>query len=213
MQSYRVGKINSRKSSKPVKGWNLRRNEIADSLSVRENLAMVACTECTKGKVLCYYDREQSIKCAECLRHQRDCDGTFSMEEFRKVGEQKKLLQAQCRDKRREMARLRKTLMEARLAMMAAETNLASVESEEVELSDSLASLEDISSRMLRREMLALGALNSLDTEQEVALSEPGHVWEGVPVTDSIDWAAVFESSGGNAAPVQGGLDSVAFHS
>jgi hypothetical protein len=193
MQSFR--KPNPRKSSKPKKGWNQRRKEIADSISVPENTAMVACSECVRHGVVCYYSREQSVKCAACLRHQRDCDGTFSVEEFRKVGEQKKLLQAKSRAKRREIQRLRKTLADAQVA-------LANAESSDADVQDDLARLDEMSNRMLRREMLALGALNPLETEQEVALAEPGFAWEGLPVTDSVDWAVVFGSSGGTGSPV-----------
>ena len=48
---------------------------------------------------------------------------------------------------------------------------------------------------MLRREMLALGVMEPLDNEQEVALAEPDFVWAGAPVTDSIDWAVVLGDS------------------
>jgi hypothetical protein len=181
MQSSRVRKTTSRKSSKPAKSWKERCVELADSISVEENIAMVACSECVNNGVVCYYDREQSVSCAACLRHQRTCDGTFSIEEFRKVGEQKKQLVSKTRAKRREIARLRKVLAEA--------------ESEEADLEDSLALLEEKSSKMLRREMLALGVMEPLDTEQEVVLAEPDFVWAGMPVTDSVDWAVVFGDS------------------
>jgi hypothetical protein len=181
MQSFRIEKTTSRKSSKPAKSWKERRNEIADSISIEENVAMVACSECVSSGVVCYYDREQSVKCAACLRHQRNCDGTFSIEEFRKVGEQKKQLVSKTRAKRREIARLRKVLAEA--------------ESEEADLEDRLSLLEEKSSKMLRREMLALGVMEPLDTEQEVILAEPEFVWAGMPVTDSIDWAVVLGDS------------------
>jgi len=141
---------------------------------------MVACTECVNHGVVCYYDREQSVKCAACLRHQRSCDGTFSLEEFRKVGEQKKQLKSKSRLKRREIARLRKVLADA--------------ESEDADLQDSLAQLDEVSSRMLHREMQALGVFNSVDTGQDVALADPGFVFDGVPVTESIDWSGVWGS-------------------
>jgi hypothetical protein len=44
---------------------------------------------------------------------------------------------------------------------------------------------------MLKREMLALGVMDSLDTEKEVALAEPLFVWADMPVTDSINWEEV----------------------
>ena len=184
MQSFRIEKPRPRKSSKPARSWSERRNEIAESISVEENIAMVACTPCVTNNIPCYYDREQSVKCAECLRRQRDCDGTFSLEEFRKVGEQRKQLKAKSLEKRREIARLRKTLAE--------------LEEEDVAVHDDLAKLDDISSRMLQREMQALGVMNSVGSEQEVALADPDFVWEGVPVVESVDWERLMgEDSGG----------------
>ena len=95
MQSFHAEKSKLRKSSKPPKKWTTRRNEIADALeSDEDNIAMVACSECVKHNVVYYYDRRQSVQCAACLRHQRNCDGTFSLEEFRKVGVQKKKLKS-----------------------------------------------------------------------------------------------------------------------
>jgi hypothetical protein len=190
MQPFRVGKSRPRKSSKPVKTWNDRRNEVADSISVEENVAMVACTECVNHGVVCYYDREQSVKCAACLRHQRSCDGTFSLEEFRKVGEQKKQLLLKSRAKRREVARLRQVLAKAEL--------------EEADLNDGVAKLEEISSRMLKREMQALGVMEPLDTEQEVALGDPNFAWSELPVTDSVDWSAILGEPGGTPEQIPG---------
>jgi hypothetical protein len=127
--------------------------------------------------VVCYYDRERSIKCTAYLRFQRNYDSTFSIEEFRKVGEQKKQLVSKTRAKRREIVRLRKAL--------------AAIESDEAELEATLALLEEKSSNMLKREMLALGVMDSLNTEKEVALAEPLFVWANMPVTNSIDWEEV----------------------
>ena len=56
--------------------------ELTDSISVKENIVMVACSECVNNGVVCYYDREQSVLCAACLRYQRTCDGTFLIKEF-----------------------------------------------------------------------------------------------------------------------------------
>ena len=174
MQSSRAEKPKSRKSSKPPKKWTARRYEIAEALeSDRDNVAMVACSECVNHNVVYYYDREQSVKCAACLRHQRECDGTFSLKEFRRVGEQKWALRSKARDKQRRVARLRRTLIEARKAMLKAESELASAEESDLQLQDSLAKLEEKSNNMLKREMQALGVLNSVDSEQEVALAEP----------------------------------------
>ena len=81
------------------------------------------------------------------------------------------------RAKRREIVRLRKAL--------------AAMESDEAELEATLALLEEKSSNMLKREMLALGVMDSLDTEKEVALAEPLFAWADMPATDSIDWEEV----------------------
>lgn len=182
--------LRARKSSKPLKSKRERRDELADSISSNpENIAMVACTACVNEGVVCYYDREQSVKCAECLRHQRDCDGTFSLEEFRRVGEQKKELREKSRRKRKEIARLRRVLLDAQAA-------LASAEEADNETQDSLAALERQSERMLQREMQALGVFNNIDSDSSVALAEPDFTFQGVVTTDSIDWDGVFLDHG-----------------
>ena len=66
------------------------------------------------------------------------------------------------------------------------------MESDEAELEATLALLEEKSSNMLKREILALGVMDSLDTEKEVALAEPSFAWADMPVTDSIDWGEVW---------------------
>jgi hypothetical protein len=182
MQVFRIAKSRPRK---PVaKSKSQGRIDLANAIeSVAENIAMVACTKCVENNVLCYYDRAQSMSCAECIRHQRKCDGTFALEEFRKVGEQKKLLQAQAREERRKIMQLRKSLAEA--------------EEREIDLQDSIAQVEEVSSRMLRREMQVLGVMGSLDNEQEVALAEPEFFWDGAPVADPADWELPREDPGG----------------
>jgi hypothetical protein len=190
MPSSGIDKSKFRKSSKPVKSWRERRAEIAESISVEENIAMVACSECVSNGVVCYYDREQSVKCAECLKHQRNCDGTFSLEEFRKVGEQKKQLQSKSRLKRREIQRLRRALLEA--------------EEQDSDIQESLAALERKSSDMLKREMQALGVFNSVGSEQEVALSEPDFIWTDIPHAETVDWDEILGVPGGTPSQVQG---------
>jgi len=186
MDKFRVQRIRSRKSSKPERSKQTRNSELADAISTPDNIAMVACTACVNENVVCYYDRSESVKCAECLRHQRNCDGTFALEEFRKVGEQKKKLASKSREKRKEIARLRKALAEA--------------ECEDNEVQDSLAHLEDVSERMIRREMLALGAFDRVPENQEVAFADPSFPWAEVPVNDTVDWEAIL-GSGDTAAP------------
>jgi hypothetical protein len=186
MQNFKIDKNKPRKSSKPAKTKSESRTELADAIeSDKDNKAMVSCTGCVENKAVCYYDREQSKSCAECIRHQRTCDGTFALEEYRKVGERKKRLQGQARDERRRILRLRKVLA-------AAQKELADAELSEVTLQDSIAAAEETSSRMIRREMQVLGVMDSLDSEKEVALTEPGFVWEGAPVTASVDWDDVW---------------------
>jgi hypothetical protein len=69
MQSFRASKTKSRKTSKPRPNKTARLNEAVDAISVKENEAIVSCTEYVKHNKTCYYDREQSVKCAECLRY------------------------------------------------------------------------------------------------------------------------------------------------
>jgi hypothetical protein len=66
------------------------------------------------------------------------------------------------REERRKIITLRKALAEA--------------ESREVDLSDSIAEVEEISSYILRREMQVLGVMGSLDSETKVTLAEPEFV-------------------------------------
>ena len=189
MQSFRIVKNKPRKSSKPAKTKSDARTELADAIeSIPANEAMVSCTKCVESDAVCYYDREQSMSCAECIRHQRKCDGTFALEEFRKVGEQTKLTEAEARTKQRKLHELRRKLMDARRALLAVESEFMCAEAEVVEVQDSLAALKEISSRMLRREMQVLGVMSSLDSEQEVALADPGFVWEGASSLASPQW-------------------------
>jgi hypothetical protein len=64
-----IVKPRSRKSSKPIKTWRERCAELADLISIEENIAMVAYSECVNNRVVCYYDREQLVSCVKCLRH------------------------------------------------------------------------------------------------------------------------------------------------
>jgi hypothetical protein len=110
MQSSRVIKLKSRKTSKPARSPSDCYLELTDSISVEENIMIVICTECVNHNAVCYYDWEQLVKCVACLQHQCDYDGTFSLEEFRKVGEQKKVLVLKSYTKWKEIARLWKVL-------------------------------------------------------------------------------------------------------
>ena len=86
--------VKRRRFSKPAPFKEIRTLKLADYISsFLENLIMVACTEYINHDTACYYDREQSVACAECLRNRRECDGTFSVNELRKWGEEKVRLQ------------------------------------------------------------------------------------------------------------------------
>ena len=104
------------------------------------------------------------------------------------MGEQKRALRSKARDKQRRVARLRRTLIEARKAILEAESELASAEESDLQLQDSLAKLEEKSNNILKREMQALGVLNSVDSEQEIALAEPNFAWSNASMFESVDW-------------------------
>lgn len=70
------------------------------------------------------------------------------MQEFRKVSDQKKAVKEKSREKRRAIAKLRAALV--------------ALEDEDNDLQEELARLDDISSRMLKREIVVLGAFNKL---------------------------------------------------
>ncbi|KAL9117784.1 MAG: hypothetical protein Q9187_005674 [Circinaria calcarea] len=200
------------KIPQPKRNTTVRRADLACAISESKAEAMVACSQCARHGLTCYYDRSEPIKCAECLRSQRDCDGTFSLEEFRKVGEQKRLLKKQAQERHRETSRLRslqatarKEMQEAALRTAEAEERTAAAELEEAALAERIARLKEISRRMLQREMLALGVMNPLDNEQEVVLAEPDLVWTGeLPVMESIDWDVVLGSADGISLPQSG---------
>jgi hypothetical protein len=208
MPQHRVAKVRLPKSNKPIPSRFERIQHLYQALVIDEYRAPdnMRCTQCANNDCVCYYDRKTSVKCAECLRFQRDCDGTFSLEEFRKVGEQKKTEQEKRRQKSKEIARLRRALMDAQRALVAAEE-------EQNELDDSIAHLEEVSSTMLRREMQALGVFNSLPEGQEIALGDPNFVWSDVPVNDTIDWSEVFAVEGTSQSGLVEGESLVTIHS
>jgi hypothetical protein len=197
MQVFRVHKTKPTRpqSSIPPKSQRVRFDEIADSISSdKNNEAMVACSECVNHNVTCYYDREQSVKCAECLRSRRKCDGTFAMEEFRKVGEQKKALEAQSIEKGRKLQELRRKLLDARRALLEVESCFALAEDEDLRIRDELRLVKERSDNMLKREMQALGVFDELPVDKEIALAEPVLAWGGSPVSGSVDWEAVWNT-------------------
>lgn len=86
----------------------------------------------------------------------------------------------------------REALIKAQAELSAAEVSVSSLEEEGVEIDENIAALEERSRSMLRREMLALGVLDPMPEGSSVAFAEPGFVFQGAPVTDSVDWLAVF---------------------
>lgn len=62
-------------------------------------------------------------------------------------------------------------MVEAQARYMAARAEVAEAKSKDADPQHDTARIEEISSRMLRREMRVLGVMNSLDSEQEVALA------------------------------------------
>jgi hypothetical protein len=55
--------------------------------------AMVACSCCEASRSLCVF-AEGALKCNECVRKGRVCDGTFSREDFDRIEEEKRKLGA-----------------------------------------------------------------------------------------------------------------------
>ncbi|KAK5087301.1 hypothetical protein LTR70_007244 [Exophiala xenobiotica] len=133
-------------------------------------IAIVSCTYCINNGVECYYSREQSVSCAECILKHRKCDGSFSLEELRKVEELKKAKRTKRRQKLSEISKLRKAMLEAQKA-------LAEAEEEQVSIEESIAELDDRTERILKRKILALGVFNRVSDEQEVALGDSDMSW------------------------------------
>ncbi|KAK5936453.1 hypothetical protein PMZ80_011308 [Knufia obscura] len=192
MSQCRILKPKQKRSSKPERPKSERNLEIYRAIAVTGNEAIVSYSACISNNVVCYYDREQSVKCAECVLHQRSCDGTFALEEFRKVGELKRAKQQKRREKSKQITKLRSALLTARQALQEAEATMLATEEEINEIDESIAALEDKSSRMLKREMQALGVFNSLPDEQEIALGDQDFVWEDIPLVQQVDLGGLF---------------------
>ena len=218
MQAFGVFKTKPSRSSIPVVP---RPQRLLDTIAAIEsdpnNEAMVACSECVKHNVACFYSRENSVKCTSCLKNRRTCDGTFSLEKFRRVGDQKRDLKLKSLSKRREIRSLRSKRVLAHGALLEARENVARLEQElmsvdkelvaeeeaDIKFNDDLEELEEKSKRMLQREMQALGVLEQLPAESEVAFAEPDTIWReadepqaGTVPDDLIDWNAVLNSGG-----------------
>jgi len=169
----------------PKRSSTQRRADLAAAIEALVAPAMVSCSNCARSGETCYFAKERSKKCSCCIRKNVDCDGSFSLEEFRKVVDEKKVFQEKSRRKRKEIVRLRRALVQAQDALCAAE-------SEDSEFQESLSRLEDISSRMIQREMSALGVLEDQPSDSVGAFADPELPWSEVPVNDVIDWDAVF---------------------
>jgi hypothetical protein len=106
----------ARKQPQPTKSKETshdRRLHLAEAIaSLKTNRTMVKCEECVSSGDKCFYERGRTWKCAACIKHQRECSGTFDMEEFRKAGDEKKRMEAETRKHRREVTRLRKLAKE-----------------------------------------------------------------------------------------------------
>ncbi|KAK5077744.1 hypothetical protein LTR70_009479 [Exophiala xenobiotica] len=112
------------------------------------------------------------------------CSGCINNDLLRLVAEEKERVKKQRREKARKLAELREALVRAQQA-------LAAMEMETFKLDETIAALEDRSSRMLRREMLALGVLDGLPADSQVAPAEPKFVWQGSKVTEGMSWADI----------------------
>src|ERR1700742_4805267 len=135
------------KSSKPRTPLRVRVSQTADLLeSDLDNLAMVACSNCTNEGVLCYYDREQSVSCSECLRRRRKCDGTFSTEEYRDVDRLQK-------EQEQEALLAKEEVLRLNAALAAVHRKLSSLKQEAI-------LLRDEKGQMLRKELINLGVMN-----------------------------------------------------
>jgi len=191
----------------PKQSSTQRRLNLALAIELEQSVAMVACSNCANSGELCYFSKELSTKCSCCLKKNVDCDGSFSLEEFRKVFEQKKRLRLKSRAKRREINRLREkrvlaygALIEAQQAVLSLDQEISSFEESDEKFNEDLSKLEDKSRGMLRREMMALGVLEDQPEDEEVALADP-NVW---PEPSDVDWSSLLDSVGGISSQVPG---------
>ena len=138
MQSFRVAKPARKiKSSKPRPSGPKRSIATAEAIeSSFDNIAMVAYSSCVEEGVLCYYNREQSVSCSECLRRRRKCDGTFSTEEYRELSRLQK-------SKEEAANRQKKALVEAEAAVAQAQLELSFVRALVLKLEEEAAEVKE----------------------------------------------------------------------
>jgi hypothetical protein len=97
----------------PKRTSTQRRADLAVAIELLAYPTMVSYSNCARSGDMYYFARERSKKCSCYLRKNIDCDGSFSLEEFRKVVDKKKVFQEKSRRKRKEIVWLRRTLVEA----------------------------------------------------------------------------------------------------
>lgn len=184
------------KSKKPEPPRPQKFANLAEAIKYWGNEAMVSCSECVKHGDECWYDRYQSVACAKCVNHQRKCDGTFSLEELRKVGELKRAEQRKRRvrtkrvkDAKAKLLAARQALMEANKALLEAESSVMKEEDALDKIDSELIRIEDFVGSALRREMLTLGVLESMPEDQQIALGDTdlSFMDSSCPVA-GVDW-------------------------
>lgn len=115
-----------------------------------------------------------------------------------RVGRQKKEALARRRIRSRHLSMSRQALLKARataekakLALEEAEGSFAESEEHLSKVDEEISRLDLESDRMIRREALALGVIDSLDDEEEVvfAESEEDLSWLDDPALACIDWS------------------------
>lgn len=186
-----------------------RRKALAAAIELEGILTMVACSNCVRSGDFCYFLKERSQKCSCCIRKNAECDGSFSLAELRRVGEQKKVLKSKSRAKRREISRLRQkrvlaygALLEAQQELAKIDADIAKEEDDDIAFTDDLSRLEEKSSLMLRREMQALGALDEVSEGEEIALAEPEAWPPADPAISSQEWDFLLKGSVTRYAPL-----------
>jgi hypothetical protein len=75
---------------------------------------MVSYSNCARSGDIYYFAKERLKKCSYYLRKNINYNGSFSLEEFRRIVDEKKSLVDKSRRKRKEIARLRRVLADAK---------------------------------------------------------------------------------------------------
>lgn len=152
---------------------------------------MGRCTPCQKTDSFCFV-LEGRNKCSSCLKKGvRDCDGNFSEAEFEALERKKQDLRRQVSSQQAEVGR---RAAEAASAFAA----LAQAQQEAHRLERRMEEYAGAQSRMLRRELDALDALEEANPSglPTAVLSGEEFVWDGLPACGSVDWDVVLGSGG-----------------